>query len=102
MTSFLHIVLILTLIKPKHVLKTNSAEICTTIITASWALNMACSIAKTVANLIEKVKKFREKSRIKSSTQIDINSRKDHHDLDKNNEIICVEDLESKITILEK
>ena len=101
LTCFLHVVLIFTLIKPKNDIKTDSAEICINIITAAWALNMACSIAKTIAGLVEKLKKIREKSKVKNATQANFNNRNDH-ELEKKIEVICVEDLESKTTNIDK
>ena len=89
------------MIKPKNDIKTGSAEICINIITAAWALNMACSIAKTIASLIEKFKKIREKLRVKNAAQANFNNRNDH-ELEKKNEVICVEDLESNTTNLDK
>ena len=70
LTAFLHIVLLISMIHPQNKLKSNSTETCIKIITASWALNIFCSITKFSSIGIEKFKKLREKRRIKNKSDI--------------------------------
>ena len=58
------------MIQPQNKLKSDSANTCISIITASWALNIICSIAKFIGKVIEKFNNIRAKKNIENLTKI--------------------------------
>ena len=70
LTASLHIVLLISIFYPKYKLNFNVTNICINIITASWALNISCSIIKFIEIGIEKFKKFRARKKVDNTTKI--------------------------------